>query len=107
MFKLRAAICLALFASTLTLLAGLWYEARLTTIIYRTMISLMAFGMIGLIVGGLAESFFHEFLQKLKIKGQKVEIISEKEPTQKQEEQSAAFSPFNPDNFEHIAQNKE
>ena len=105
MLKLRIAICLALFVSTLTMVVGLVNEARFTTIIYRTIVSFLCFGACGFVFGSIAERFLHNFLQKLTNKGQKVDSVSAEAPLQ-QEEQAAVFSPFNPDNFEHIEQNK-
>ncbi|MCE5284762.1 MAG: hypothetical protein LLG02_02790 [Pelosinus sp.] len=106
MLKLRIAICLALFVGTLTLVLGLINEARFTIIIYRTMVSFLLFGVLGLVFGSVAERFLHKFLQKLTNKGQD-DIVNETELAQSQDQEAAAFSPFNPDNFEHIAQNKE
>jgi hypothetical protein len=71
------------------------------------MVSFLLFGVLGFMFGSLAERFLHGFLQKLTSKGQEDDIVSEKEPAEINDEQAAAFSPFNPDNFEHIAQNKE
>lgn len=107
MLKLKIAICLALFVGTLTLALGLINEARFTTVIYRTIVSFLLFGVLGLVFGCVAERFLFDFWHKLTNKGQEADIVRSTGPAQPEDGQDAAFSPFDPDNFEHIAPNKE
>lgn len=106
MLKLRIAICLALFVGTLTMMIGLVNEARFTTIIYRTVVTFLFFGACGLVFGSIAERFLHDFLQRLTNRGQ-VAHVAQEEETLPDDDEAAGFSPFTPDNFEHIEPNKE
>ncbi|WP_378951880.1 hypothetical protein [Pelosinus sp. sgz500959] len=105
MLKLRIALCLALVVGTLTLTNGILYGARLTTIIYRVLISLIVFGIAGYFLGFVGEKFFKELLLKYTPQEQHIDVVSQQEQIEDLPSENA-FSPFTSENFEQISRPK-
>jgi len=101
--KLRFAVCLALVVGITTVIISVLNEARPMTILYRTIISISVFGVCGYFLGSAAETFLLSLLPPLKTRGQKIDIISEKENS----DSPNTFDPFTPDKFEQISSPKE
>ena len=106
MLKLRIALCLALVVGTLTLINGIIYSARMVTIIYRVVISIVFFGLAGYSVAVLFENYFKKILMNRTTQVQDVDISSEQQISAEQPNESG-FSPFTSDNFQQIARPKE
>lgn len=110
MLKLRIALCLALVVGTLTLTNGLLHDARMATIIYRVVISVVLFGVIGYVLAVVGERFYKSVMEKNIAQGQPADIVSEQSSDDDKNSESEAeseFSPFASDNFEQIARPKE
>lgn len=105
MFKLRVALCLALLVGTLTFANGILYGARLTTIVYRVLISLLIFGTAGYFLGGVGEKFLKELLLKYTEQEPHKDIVSQEEHIEELPPENA-FSPFTSENFEQISRPK-
>lgn len=104
--KLRIALCLALVVGTLTLMNGILYGARIVTIIYRVVISVVVFGFAGYCIGVVFENFFKNLLVTKKAQGQHIDIVSEQQTSDELPNESG-FSPFTSDNFQQISRPKE
>lgn len=105
MLKLRVALCLALVVGTLTLTNGIFYGARLMTIVYRVLISLIIFGFAGYFLGVVAEKFLKELLLKYTDPVQDIDVVTEEEITEGLPPENG-FSPFTTENFEQISRPK-
>jgi hypothetical protein len=106
--KLRLALCLALIVAVLTASVGLAQGVRPLTVLYRTFISLLVFGVGGYLLGCVAESFLTRWLESVKPKGQKVDILSEDGLLSGDEllnpsHAAQPFSPLIPYDFEQIS----
>ena len=106
MLKLYIALCLALVVGTLTLTNGILYDARLTTIIYRVLISIVLFAVIGYILGVVVEKNYKELVAENITQEETEPIISEQERDETVVSESE-FSPFASDSFEQISRPKE
>lgn len=114
MLKLRIALCLALVVGTLTLTNGVLHDARVTTIIYRVMISVVLFGVVGYGLAVMGEKIYRELVAKNSNPGEEIEVVPEeqinivsKEQTNDEVVPEAEFSPFASENFEQISRPKE
>ncbi|TWH48622.1 hypothetical protein [Sporomusa sp. KB1] len=99
--KLRISLYVALIASGLTLLVGAHNNITLTAMLYRTLVSLVLFAIIGYVCGQFAERYFQETLDELEPKGVDVTIAGS-DDQQGDEVPIAEFEPLNPNNFENI-----
>lgn len=106
MLKLYISLCLALVVGTLTLTNGILHDARMATIIYRVVISVVLFGIVGYGLGALGEKIYRELVAKDIAQGQDIDIVSE-EPINDEVVPESEFSPFASDNFEQISRPKE
>lgn len=106
MLKLYIALCLALVVGIFTLIIGFLNDARLATILYRTIISMVVFGGCGYFLGGVAENFLHSLLARFNIIDPEVDNISEQEITD-QPPNTTPFSPFTSENLERVYRPKE
>ncbi len=104
--KLRVTLCVALIVGTLTLIIGLLRDARLVTILYRTGISVIIFGICGYMISNLVENYLIRFLSQSKPKGQKVDIVSEQEEVGVVHSEPI-FSPFTSDSLERVSRLQE
>lgn len=105
--KLRIALCLALIVGALTLLNGMLQGARLETVIYRIIISIAIFGIIGYVLGIIVERFLKKKLEvKNREQGQKKEIVNEEQPLDDLPKDSE-FAPFTSSSFQQITRPKE
>lgn len=98
--KLRIGFYMALIASSLTLFVGMNNSITLTAMVYRTLVSLVLFAILGYVCGQFVERFFQEKLDKVEPKGSIIDSAG----SDKQEEALSAeeFEPLNPKNFENI-----
>jgi hypothetical protein len=101
--KLRIALYLALIVGALTLLYGMLQGARLETVIYRIIVSIAIFGIIGYGLGIIVERFLKNVAQ-----GQKKDqdIVNEKQPLDDAPKDSE-FAPFTSSSFQQITRPKE
>lgn len=106
MLKLRIALCLALVVGILTLINGILNDARMTTIIYRVVISIVIFGVVGYILGVVGEKIYKELVAENSVPGQHIDIVSE-QPMNDEVVSESEFSPFASDSFEQISRPKE
>jgi len=104
--RLRIALYLALVVGTLTLTNGIFYGARIVTIIYRVVVSVVVFGLAGYGVGILFENFLKKLLEKKLAQGQHIDIALEQQTIDEVPNESG-FSPFTSDNFQQISRPKE
>jgi Na+/glutamate symporter len=105
--KLRIALCLALIVGTLTLLNGMLQGARLETVIYRIIISIAIFGIIGYVLGIIVERFLQKKLEvKNRDQGQKEESVNEEQFLDDLPKDSE-FAPFTSNSFQQITRPKE
>lgn len=79
MFKIRAALFLAVIAGLLTFISGLLNDTRPITALYRTGISLVVFGCCGFLLGGMAQMLLLRITEKGKQKGQTIDIVDNAE----------------------------
>lgn len=103
MFRLRFAGCLALFVGIATFVISVMNEARPTTILYRSVISVSIFGLLGYLLAGLTGNWLAAKSSNLK---------SSAEPATHEQANGEppgdpAFDPFTPDKFEHISSSKD
>lgn len=104
MLKIRLALCLSLITAILTITFGVLNDLRLLTLAYRTLMSVIAFGICGYAVGLAADRFLDEIESQRKTKGQKIDIIAEDEVLT--DTASVSFSPLTPDIYENISSKK-
>ncbi|WP_425060881.1 hypothetical protein SCACP_16380 [Sporomusa carbonis] len=100
--KLRFGLYLALGAGILTLLVGAFNSVTLVTVLYRTLVSLVLFAVLGYTCGQFAERFLQEKLAETMPKGRNIDIVSHNEHGDELSVPAAEFKPLNPDNFENI-----
>jgi hypothetical protein len=111
--KLRIALCLALIVGTLTLINGIVYDARLETILYRVLTSIVLFGVLGYILGAVGERLYRDLIAKY-IVDKKQEEEQEEDGIDTLHEQEidnivnseSEFSPFASSSFEQISRPK-
>jgi len=106
--KLRIALGLALVVAGLTAAVGLVQGLRLPTVFYRTAISLAGFALAAYLAANLAESYVRRRFAGIKLKRNKVDIISKDGIIDNDEllnptHATPQFSPFVPENFEQIS----
>ncbi|HML31516.1 MULTISPECIES: hypothetical protein [Sporomusa] len=102
--KLRVSLYMAFAASILTVLVGAFNTIALTAILYRTLVSLVLFAVLGYACGQFAERFLQEkqeTLEEADLKGTNVDIVSSDEP-EAEELPIPEFTPLNPENFDNI-----
>jgi hypothetical protein len=104
--NLRIALCLALIVGALTLLNGMLQGARLETIIYRIIISVAIFGLIGYGLGIIVERFLKNIVVKNVEQGQK-DIVNEGQPLDNDLPVDSEFAPFTSNSFQQITRPKE
>lgn len=102
MRKLWCSLGFALLVGTLTLITSILSDIRLSTSIYRFLVSFIVFGAAGYILAMTAEKIVKPDLAGLNSKGQKIDIISEQEPVSENNAEENSFIPFTPDNLERI-----
>ena len=117
--KLRCAIGLALFAGLLTLLIGLVNDARSMTLLYRTLISVIIFGICGYIFGILADLYMPVILQAIQGFDEDIAVAGQNEPEVSDEAVTVAsneatepdlnpsFTPFTPERLEIVPRAQE
>lgn len=103
-FKLKFAACLALLVGTLTVIIGFVHDARPLTLLYRTAISLVVFGIAGYVIGSIGEKFLSRLVAVTPSDSGIHDAAMPGEPHTEQEEasSSAPFTPFTPDNLARI-----
>lgn len=105
--KLRISLCLALIVGTLTLTYGMLQGARIATIIFRSIVSIVLFGFIGYGLGIIFERYWQKALkEKDKNEGQEIDIVSEQQPLGEVCSDSE-FAPFTADNFQQVTRLEE
>ena len=106
MLKPRIALCLALVVGALTLINGILSSVRAVTILYRVVMSVVAFGLVGYAIGVVIEKFFKEFLEEKMSQPKHIDIVSEQQPLDEIPTESE-FSQFTSDDFQQISRPKE
>lgn len=102
--KLQICIYMALFSSCLTLLVGLHNSITLTAMLYRTVVSLVFFAIVGYSFGLFAERFLKERLAEIAEKESSIENVSDFSSKVQEEQELAAsnFEPLSAKDFENI-----
>lgn len=112
MLKLRCAVGLAVLTGICTLLSGFGNDARPTTVLYRTAVSMLVFAVIGFGVGLLWERFFKEWSERMQddeASQNKEDEIMEADFSQETEKVSAkgTFDELKVEDLENISHPKE
>lgn len=106
--KLRAALVLALFAGIVTMAICFINNTRPYTILFRTVITFLLFGVCGFWLIGRAEPFYNKLKGEMKPKGQNIDIVSENEQSEMVETEAIQeFTPLTPGNLEHLTRPKQ
>lgn len=98
--KLRISLYVATISSILTLLVGAFNGIALTAIVYRTLVSLVLFAVLGYTCGQFAERFWQKKVEQLEPTCKNIDITSSDE--HRDESPISEFTPLNPENFENI-----
>ena len=98
--KLRCSLYLAVSTGLLTLLVGILNNVTLPAILYRSLVSIVLFAIIGYTCGQFVDQYLRRMSQPECQKGSNVDFLSQDEPTA--ESPGGSFKPLNPDNFETI-----
>lgn len=107
LLKLGISLGLAAVVAIFTAVAGYVHEARLLTVLYRTLITLVGFSLGGYLVCLAVEGYFRRRFDEVKPKRQNVDIISKDGIIDNDEllnpsHASPQFSPLTPENFEQL-----
>ncbi|MDR3563778.1 MAG: hypothetical protein P4N59_20410 [Negativicutes bacterium] len=108
MLRRRIALSLALAGCILTILVGFISDVRPMTIGYRSLISLLVFGILGYLIGGVIETFSDRVKADFVTKGQNVDIVSNNDEDIHPSASGTSspnehhFSAFSSEQFEHI-----
>lgn len=94
--KLRVSLTVSVIAGCLTFLFGMLQDARLVTLLYRTIVSSFIFGLVGLFFGRAVEAFLNRIKLEGQTTGKTIDIITT-------EDEMPNFSPFAPDMVERIS----
>jgi hypothetical protein len=97
MLKLVLAGVLALMVGVFTLLAAVSQDVRPLTILQRTIISSMIFGVIGYILGSIAEVFLQRWAAPVRPTGQNIDILNKDEMALDALAHPQHFRPFDPE----------
>lgn len=83
-------------------------DVRLSTTMYRFLVSFVIFGIIGYVLAlTLEKKYTRNNLISSNTKGQNVDIVSEQELTGGDSSKQDSFIPLTPDKLEHISARKE
>ena len=108
LFKLRVSIGLGVFACILTTVVCLIHNTRPYTILYRTVITFLFFGICGFWIGKKVEIFYNRLKSESFAKGQKVDIVSENKQSETAETDAAtSFTPMTSANLPHLTRPKQ
>lgn len=100
--KLQISLGIAVVASCLTLLVSALSSITLTAMVYRTLVSLVLFAVLGYTCGQFAERFLHKKLDEIESKDTNNDIASNGDEENGDEPPVEKFAPLNPENFENI-----
>ncbi|SMC65554.1 hypothetical protein [Sporomusa malonica] len=98
--KLRVGLYMALIAGMLTLLVGVMSSVTPTVILYRALVSVVLFAILGYTSGQFAERYLREKLDETAPAGKPIDVISLDEHGD--ELPASEFKPLNPESFENI-----
>lgn len=98
--NIRIGLYLALMAGTLTILVGAMSGVTPVVILYRTLVSVVLFAVLGYISAQFAERYFRDKLNETGTKGNNVDVESPDEYGDKIP--APEFKPLNPEHFENI-----
>lgn len=104
MLKIRLALIISLSAASLTIIVGMLSDIGMVALAYRTLVSIVAFGVLGYLLGLTMERFIINLTNQSKTKGQNIDIIAKEDVFSDNE--TTSFSPLNPDTYEKISTNK-
>lgn len=98
--NIRIGLYLALIAGMLTILVGAMSGVTPVVILYRTLVSLVLFAVLGYCLAQFAERYFRDKLSQPGTKGHNIDIVS---PDEYGDENPAPeFKPLNPEQLENI-----
>lgn len=112
MLKIRCAVGLALLVGVFTILSGFGHNARPTTVLYRTAVSMLIFAVIGFGIGVFWERFAEKLLARFDNEASEsgeqknveaADFIHEVKETPEEE----SFDELKPEDFENISHPKE
>ncbi|HWR43141.1 hypothetical protein [Sporomusa sp.] len=98
--KLRIGLYLALVAGILTILVGAMSSVTPAVILYRTLVSVVLFAVLGHTSAQFAERYFREKLNETEPKGKHIDLVSFNENGD--DLPDSEFKPLNPEHFENI-----
>lgn len=104
MLKLRIAGCLALFVGGLTMISGLTHEVRVATIVYRTLLSVGLFLVLGYVCGYLIEKYWHMAQTKQAMQDTETTAVPPEQPEAAGGQ--TEFTPFSPENLAQFIKDK-
>ncbi|HWR08200.1 hypothetical protein [Sporomusa sp.] len=94
--KVRIGLYLALIAGILTILVGAMSSVTPVVILYRTLVSVVLFAVLGYTSAQFAERYFRGKINETVPKGNNIDVVSLDEPL------ASEFKPLNPEHFENI-----
>ncbi len=106
MNKWRFSLILALIAGFFTFLFGVFQGARIETLLFRTIVSVLIFSSVGYMLGFFSERFFRQLLTMYKTKGVQVDVIADDNSDAAAPGTTSDFTPLTPENMKHIFQSK-
>lgn len=96
MLKLRVTLTFSVIAGCLTFLFGMLQDARLMTLLYRTIVSSFIFGLVGLLIGISVDAILNRIKLEKQTTGKNIDVTTT-------ENEMPNFSPFTPDMVERIS----
>lgn len=98
--KLQGSLYLALIAGMLTLLVGVISSLTPTVILYRALVSVVLFAILGYTFGQFYERYLLKKASETLPQDEKMDVLSFCEHID--ESPASEFKPLNPDSFENI-----
>lgn len=110
MFRIWFSVGLSATVALITLSAGVFAEARLITIFYRTLISLVVFGIIGYFLSGIIQKKFMDFMISLHSNSKNIDIHVDRQSEHSatdglQQMKNQEFQPFTVGDLERVYSN--
>lgn len=102
MLKWRFSLAMSIVAGILTFLFGIFQHVRIEILLYRTVVSMFVFSIIGFVFGILLGRFFYQLLTKCQTKGTQVDVTAGDVSNSDHPYSAPEFTPLSPDNIEQV-----
>jgi len=102
MFKWRFSLAVAAIAGVLTFLFGIFQQARLEALFFRTIVSMCIFSITGFFIAILLDRFFRHLLTKVQTKGIQIDVTAGESSSLDAPYPSSEFTPLSPENVEQV-----